>query len=516
MPLKFIILLCRSFLIIALSSNFAAAQTAENSQQVIDRINLATITVVGGDVGSTSLGLIRDMGYVLNEGEERRILPMLGLDAVQTISDVLHLRGVDIGLVHEDALQSIGRTEDFPNVKGRLTYVVRLSQDNIYVIAGDTVSDIGQLAGTTVNFGPGVKSEHTTPALLFKALGIDVESVNLSHPDAFKEIREGNIAATVVVGGDLNGLIADLNSSEGLRLLAVPLPEDSEDYAPVTFTNGDVPSLITEGASLDTVSVSLIMIAYNWPTDHPRYDKTSRFIEALFTRFEDFRKPGRHPKWGEINLAAEVPNWTHFPPAKEWIDLELELREEKSAKLEQSFNEFLRSNGNTDISREEWESMYQQFLSWPDNPFEAEIALRNTTIEGIGDKIGTLKMRNTEIMVGGRKEPALLIRPELQGLEPGAYAFHIHENPECGAAQKDGVMVAGHAAGELLWLQDVETEFGPTVATHLGNLPDIVAESDGKVAKNVVAVRLSLADVANRSVVLHDNGDFAVACGIIK
>ena len=388
-----------------MSSNFVVAQPAQNPQQVIDRINLTTITVVGGDVGSTSLSLIRDMGYVLNQGEERRILPMLGMDSVQTISDVLHLRGVDIGLVHEDALQSIGRNDVFRNVKGRLTYVVRLSQDNVYIIAGDTVSDIGQLAGTTVNFGPGVKSEHTTPALLFRALGVDVESVNLNHSDAFREIREGNITATVVVGGDLNRIIAGLSSTEGLRLLAVPLPEGSEDYTPVTFTNGDVPSLIADGASLDTVSVSLIMIAYNWPSDHPRYDKTSRFIEALFTRFEDFRKPGRNPKWGEINLAAEVPNWTHFQPAKEWIDLELELREEKAAKLEQSFNEFLKSNGNTDISSEEWESMYQQFLSWPDNPIEAEIALRNTSVEGVGEKIGTLKMRNTEIIVGGRKEP---------------------------------------------------------------------------------------------------------------
>ena len=167
--------------------------------------------------------------------------------------------------------------------------------------------------------------------------------------------------------------------------------------------------------------------------------------------------------------------------------------------------------------------MYQQFLSWPDNPFETEIALRKTSVEGVGEKIGTVKLRNTEIMVGGRKEPALLIRPQLNGLEPGAYGFHIHENPECGAAEKDGTMVAGLAAGDLLWMQAEDSDYGPTVATHLGDLPDIVAGDDGTVARNVVAVRLSLADVANRSVVLHDdaedNGDegpVRVACGIVR
>jgi Cu/Zn superoxide dismutase len=37
-----------------------------------------------------------------------------------------------------------------------------------------------------------------------------------------------------------------------------------------------------------------------------------------------------------------------------------------------------------------------------------------------------------------------------RGLGPGSYAFHVHENPNCGPAIKDEIPVAGLAAGAHL------------------------------------------------------------------
>ncbi|MEN8197795.1 MAG: superoxide dismutase family protein, partial [Pseudomonadota bacterium] len=128
-------------------------------------------------------------------------------------------------------------------------------------------------------------------------------------------------------------------------------------------------------------------------------------------------------------------------------------------------------------------------------------------------------VRNTEIMAGGRKEAALMIKPNLKGLNPGRYAFHVHENPECGSAQKDGQAVAGMAAGGHLWLAGTGSLKGQVFGSHLGDLPDMVADADGTATQEVVVARLSLADVVNRAVMLHASEDDTsprMACGVIR
>jgi hypothetical protein len=57
------------------------------------------------------------------------------------------------------------------------------------------------------------------------------------------------------------------------------------------------------------------MAAYAWPPNNERHRKVARFVEAFFSRFPDFLRPPRHPKWREVNLAAQVPGWTRFGPA---------------------------------------------------------------------------------------------------------------------------------------------------------------------------------------------------------
>jgi Cu-Zn family superoxide dismutase len=159
--------------------------------------------------------------------------------------------------------------------------------------------------------------------------------------------------------------------------------------------------------------------------------------------------------------------------------------------------------------------MFEQFLAWPRNPFEVELTMRFTSRSGVGHAIGTLTVRNTEIMVAGRKEAGLLIRPSLRGLLPGLNAFHVHENPDCGSAMKDGESVPGLAAGSHLWLSGTGALSGTTFTSHLGDLPDLEVAADGTATKAIVAARLSLADVAGRSFMIHasqDDNSARLAC----
>jgi Cu-Zn family superoxide dismutase len=190
--------------------------------------------------------------------------------------------------------------------------------------------------------------------------------------------------------------------------------------------------------------------------------------------------------------------------------------------IQKGFDAFLaKSTGQTAdkksaLTTNQKAEMFRQFLTWPQNPLEVEVTVRLTSASGVGEVIGTLTVKNSEIVVAGRKETALLLKPNLRGMRPGLYAFHVHENPNCGSALKDAEPVPGLAAGSHLWLSGTGELSGTTFSSHLGNLPYLEVGADGTGTKAVVAARLTLADVANRSLMIHANqDDFSprLACG---
>jgi Cu-Zn family superoxide dismutase len=149
------------------------------------------------------------------------------------------------------------------------------------------------------------------------------------------------------------------------------------------------------------------------------------------------------------------------------------------------------------------------------------VDVRSVSADGIGASIGTITFRDTE--------HGLAIQPNLKGLNPGEHGFHIHENPDCGPKEKDGKLVAAQAAGPHYDPRATGKHLGPHGAGHQGDLPKLVVGDDG-VASNVLHVEgLKVADILNRSVMVHAGGDnysdepaplggggARIACGVIK
>jgi superoxide dismutase, Cu-Zn family len=196
------------------------------------------------------------------------------------------------------------------------------------------------------------------------------------------------------------------------------------------------------------------------------------------------------------------------------------------AAIEKGFDAFLAKRGlttdqkkagsKTALNADQKAEMFRLFLTWPQNPLEVDVVVRLTSESGVGGAIGTIAVKNSEVLVAGRKEPALLLKPNLRGLRPGLYAFHVHERPNCGHGIKDGAAVRGLAAGAHLWLSGIGQLSGTTFTSHLGDLPNLEVNADGTATKIVVAARLSLADVANRALMIHasqDDKSARMACG---
>lgn len=493
----------------------SVVQSAETRQQIIQRVNSTTVSIVAGGLDSTSARLVEDLGTALNDGDKQRILPVLGYNPAQNISDVLYLRGVDAGIVYADVLDAIREDNLIPNIHSTLQYITELGAENLFIIAGDGINNIADLAGKAVNFGAGASDGYMPSALFFESLDIDVQSTSLPHAEALKKMATGEISATVVLGNNLKEIAATLGSQENLRLLPVRQAGSSGNYVPAKVAADDIPNMIPANSSLDTVAVRLVLVVNSWPVSHPRHQKMARFVEAFFSDFKNLQQSPYDQGWKKVNLEAERPGWTRFPAAERWI-AEHE-GEQTVAVLKGKFETFLsKINGSTaNVTEEQKVKMFNEFLAWTKNAAEAKIPVRLTSADGVGKKVGTLTIKNTEIVVGDRTEPALLLEPNIKGLRSGTYAFHIHQTPECGPAEKNGSMVPGMAAGGHLWL----THEGQTLGSHLGDLPDFTVDADGTATKPIVAVRLSLADVVNRAIMIHaSSADTSgrLACGVIK
>lgn len=140
---------------------------------------------------------------------------------------------------------------------------------------------------------------------------------------------------------------------------------------------------------------------------------------------------------------------------------------------------------------------------------------------GIGKQIGNVTFT--------QNEDGLDINVDVTGLPPGEHGMHIHENPSCAAAEKDGKMVAGQAAGSHYDPMKTGRHAGPGAAQgHKGDLPRLMVNTDGTARTTLRAPGLTLADVQGHSVIIHAGGDNysdtpplggggeRIACGVIR
>ncbi len=122
-----------------------------------------------------------------------------------------------------------------------------------------------------------------------------------------------------------------------------------------------------------------------------------------------------------------------------------------------------------------------------------------TDAEGLGAAVGTLTLEDTEY--------GLLITPDLTHLAPGLHGFHIHQNPACGAAEKNGAIVPGLAAGGHFDPFNTGSHEGPYGTGHLGDLPPLYVDADGIATLPVLAPRLAVAYLSGRSIMVPMDGD---------
>jgi TRAP transporter TAXI family solute receptor len=335
-------------------------------------LNANTVTLISGTIGGTYVQFGADLASVLDDGNKLRVLPIVGRGSVQSVADILFLQGVDLGIVRADTLDYLEKKGFAKDIKKQFTYVTKLYNEEMYVIASKSVTNINQLNGKKVSVDLPNGGTFVTAAVVFERLGIKPNFLYIEQRIAMEKMRAGEIDAVIAVGGKPYKSVSNFSDNR-FHLVPVEYSRPLQgDYLPAVLTSKDYPNLIPEGAKVDTIAVPAVLAAYNWAPNTERYRKLSQFVDAFFTKFPTFQNPPFHPKWKEVSLSAPLPDWQRLPVADQWLKTH-----NVEAVARGRFDEFLKqspASAATVKSDSDREALFRQFQAW-----EAERSARAQT-----------------------------------------------------------------------------------------------------------------------------------------
>ena len=298
------------------------AQEAQlpSQQDYRDMLNANTVTVLGASITGAYIKIVDDIAKAVNDGNNLRVLPIVGEGGSQNIRDILYLKNVDAGVVMSTSLDAYKDKPLFENLQQRLQYIARLYEEEFHIVGSKNIGTVYDLTGKKVGLHGGA---FVSGQELFAKLKIKPsEVVQVDFFDGLQQVKTGEIAAIVRATASP---MKDLdNKFDAAVHKFVPIPlEDAliESYFPAKLTHKHYPKSITEGEQpVETVAIGVILASYAWQPGTDRYRRVSKLTEALFANIGKLlAEKERHPKWDDVNLAASIPGWKRFPAAEDWL-----------------------------------------------------------------------------------------------------------------------------------------------------------------------------------------------------
>jgi TRAP-type uncharacterized transport system substrate-binding protein len=349
--------------------------------------NDIAVTVIVSGLSCTCARFTEDIRNVVNDlgPDGVRVLPILGVGGLQNVNDVLFLKNVDMAVVDEDNLRLLKKKDPvlYANIEQRVQYITKLYNSEFQVLARNDIKSYDDLRGKKVNFNLKDSQTEVTADTVFNALNMQTQRSYYDNDEALKRLISGEISAMIILTGAPQAMLAKVKKEDGVHFL--PLDQESlpnhklgelfANYLPADLTHEHYPNLIAEGTIVPTIANRALLVAYTWPEDSPRYKRVAKFIDAFFSKIDQFNSPSRHPKWREVNLSAEMPGWVRLKPAAEWLASHRNQAvsanpdntlDQSSPELKLAFEKFMQkyasSSGQKTLSSSERELLFAKFM----------------------------------------------------------------------------------------------------------------------------------------------------------
>ncbi|WP_407157715.1 TAXI family TRAP transporter solute-binding subunit [Bradyrhizobium sp. STM 3557] len=363
-------------------------QSTGSYEQKKREANDIAVSIVVSGISCTCARFAEDIRNVVNDlsPDGVRVLPVIGVGGLQNLKDVLFLKNMDMAVVDEDNMRLLKKTDPalYANIEQHVQYITKLYNSEFQVLARNDIKSYDDLRGKNVNFNLKNSQTEVTADTVFNSLNIPVQRSYYDNDEALKRLISGEISAMIILTGAPQVTLASVKKEDGLHFL--PLDQESlpnhdlrelfSNYLPAELTHDTYPKLIPEGTTVPTVANRALLVAYTWPENSVRYNRVAKFVDAFFSKIDQFNSRSRHPKWREVNLAAEMPGWTRFKPAADWLATHRNQpvastsdgAPDQSAELKSAFERFLQSyassSGRKTLSGPEREQLFARFVKY--------------------------------------------------------------------------------------------------------------------------------------------------------
>jgi uncharacterized protein len=352
--------------------------------------NDIAVTVVVSGISCTCARFAEDIKNVVNDlgPEGIRVLPVLGVGGLQNVNDVLFLKNIDMGVVDEDNLRLLKKKDPalYANIEQRVQYITKLYNSEFQVLARNDIKSYDDLRGKKVNFNVKDSQTEVTADTVFNALNIQTQRSYYDNDEAMKRLISGELSAMIILTGAPQVTMAKIKQEDGMHFL--PLDQESlpnhdlkglfANYLPADLTHDIYPNLIPEGTTVPTIANRALLVAYTWPENSPRYKRIAKFVDAFFSKIDQFNNSSRHPKWREVNLSAEMPGWVRYKPAADWLATHRNQAvssvnsdntlDQSSPELKLAFEKFMQkyasSSGQKTLTAAERETLFAKFMKF--------------------------------------------------------------------------------------------------------------------------------------------------------
>jgi uncharacterized protein len=346
----------------------AARATAPTPEAIV--VNRGVVELETGSSAGISVRIAEDLASIVNDGATRRVVPVVGKGSLGNLIDLKLMRGIDLAILQTDILDHAREQKLLPGIDTSITYITKLYNEEFHLLARPEIKNITDLANREVNVDLRDSGTAVTANRLFDPLKLAITLTNDAQEVALEKLRHGEIAALAFVAGKPAPLFHDLSRDDGLHFLAFPFsPAVATAYVPTRLTAADYPGLVPRDQPVETVAVGTVLVVANLQMAPERDRNVANFVDAFFTGFHSLLEPGHHPKWQEVNLAAELSGWRRYLPAEQWLQRNLQVvkapnQEELISMFARFVDERRQSTGGAPMTQQEKHDLFQQYQRW--------------------------------------------------------------------------------------------------------------------------------------------------------
>jgi len=370
-----------------ISPSLGLAQTTENSNEpagteqrmseLLQKAPWRAASVNGQSTRSVFTNnprLAKLTGHLAAEVRDRddlRMVNILGRNDVVNLSDLFYLRGVDFTFIRSDTIEYVKRRNEFPGITRVVNAAGRLFEERVVILVKPSIRSIKDLQGKTIAVGLPGSGEHITGSLILELSDIKASTRHVETGQALDELQPGGVDAVVVLLGpdgllatDSGALSGDKTSSwsrnlarENITVLPLPLSDElASVYSAAELTPQDLPGLLAENESADTLGVQTILAAYRWSPRNSRFQMSSRFVRA-FMESQLTLQEGEHAElWAELDFELPIPGISQLSTVRNVFKEREELRlqalaaqqAQETARLEQRMERFKQQQAKVD------------------------------------------------------------------------------------------------------------------------------------------------------------------------